>query len=99
VNAQRPWKGWLRDVIDPFVSPRVTSRKPRSGEQAMWPEMDALTITVDMGDWWRLGILAGTMTTEYLRGLPSNVRPSVEYLSELERLEGMIERVRVEAPR
>lgn len=99
MNASRPWKGWLRDVIDPFVSPRVMARKPRSGEAGLWPECDRLSIDVDMGDWWRLGILAGTMTTEYLRGLPQNVRPSVEFIGELERLEAMIERVRVEAPR
>lgn len=84
----------VRDILDPFASPRVSSRRPRPAPRD-WPEQDRMTIEVDAGDWLRLCVLVGQVSTEYLRGLPTAVRPSIDFIQELERLEEATELSRV----
>jgi hypothetical protein len=81
----------LRDVLDPFLNPRVMARRPRPRPRD-WPEHDRMTIEVDAGDWYRLHVLAGTMSTEDLRQLPSASRPSIELIMELEEFEERLSR-------
>jgi hypothetical protein len=79
------------DVLDPFVHPRVTTRRCRPAPKD-WPEFDKLTIEVDAGDWLRLCVLAGTLDATTLRDYPLNARPSIEFVTELEELQEAVRR-------
>jgi len=81
----------LRDVLDPFVHPRVSSRKPRPRPRD-WPEHDRVLIEVDALDMLKLGVVAGTIDALTLRELPLAVRPSVQAIEELEELAEAVER-------
>jgi hypothetical protein len=72
----------LRDALDPFVHPRSVVRKPRNGRA--WPEDDRVTLEVDAGDFMRLQVLAGTVTVDDLRSMPSSSRPGTLFLDQLE---------------
>jgi hypothetical protein len=83
--------GALHDVLDPFAVPRSVVRNPRRGRAAMWPDLDAVTITVTAGDLMKLQVLLGYVTVDQVRKLPMDARPSIELIMELERLDGALE--------
>lgn len=79
--------GWVRDILAPFAFPRLTQRKPQTGDQRIWPEADRVTIEVNAGDLLRLQVLLG-LPSETIALAPIMSRPSVVFIAELERIEG-----------
>lgn len=79
----------MRDVLAPFAAPRASTRKAQRGA-GDWPEQDRMTIEVSAGDWLRLCVLAGTLTSDQVAALPIRVRPGIMLLQELEQLEDVM---------
>lgn len=79
----------VRDVVAPFVHPRETKREQVTGP----PEDDILYVMVDMRAYWKLCALGGTLDRDYLESLPPAVRPSNEFLIEIERLTEQIQAI------
>lgn len=73
-----------KEVLQKFARPISTYRTP-DGEDK--PEDDIIGVRVKMRDWFKMKIVVGDLTAEDVRLIMPKVRPSEEFLKELEDFE------------